>query len=129
MAVNGASFKLSENELRVMNIDHILTKKQISEKEKCLAKGQGMTLTLSIAQMKKLVKEKKHVGGFIFTIPAILAAIGAIGSVAGGAAAIAKTVSDVHKNKSELEEMKRHNLAMEKKGTGIKKSKNSKAKN
>ncbi len=76
MAVNGASFKLSENELRVMNIDHILTKKQISEKEKCLAKGQGMTLTLSVAQMKKLVKEKKHVGGFIFTIPAILAAIG-----------------------------------------------------
>ena len=64
-----------------------------------------MGLTLSLAQLRKVPKT----GGFIFTIPAILAALGALGSLAGGSAAIAKTVIDAKKNKAQLEEQKSHN--------------------
>ena len=51
------------------------------------------TLNLCKAQVQDIKR-----GGFIFSIPAILAGIGAIGSLAGGASAIAKAVID-KKNK------------------------------
>jgi hypothetical protein len=63
---------------------------------------------------------KIHYGGFILTLAAILSAIGAL---AGGAAGIIKAVHDKQKNDAELEEMKRHHLAMEAKtGSSIKRS-------
>lgn len=68
-------------------------------------------------------------GGFIFTIPAILAALGAVGSLAGGSAAIAKTVIDAKKNRAELDEQRRHNLAIEKQGKGVKRAMNKFKKN
>ena len=42
-----------------------------------------------------------------------MSAIGAIGVLAGGAAAITNAVHNKSKNDAELEEQKRHNLAME----------------
>jgi len=123
-SIKGCMFSVPHDELVNLNFDHVLTKKQLNDKAKKIKEGKGMDLNLTTAQMKKIKKE--HIGGFIITIPAILAALGAVGSLAGGAAAITKTVLDAKKNKQELEEQKRHNLAIEEKqGRGRpKKSKN-----
>lgn len=52
-------------------------------------------------------------GGFLpFLIPA-LAGLSAVGSLAGGAAAIARTVKNAENAKKELEEAKRHNRVIE----------------
>lgn len=68
-------------------------------------------------------------GGFL---PFLLPALAAIGSLTGGAAGIAKVVNDAKAARKQLEEMQRHNHAMEgrglylapyKKGTGLKKKK------
>jgi len=59
-------------------------------------------------------------GGFIFTIPALLAAAGAVGSLAGGAAGIANTVIDKKAQDKKLEEEVRHNKAMEGRGLFLK---------
>ena len=81
-------------------LDGLLTKKQREKKHSCLAKGHGIKLLLSIPQLRRLQGSRKQqkTGGFIFSIPAILAALGAVGSLAGGSAAIAKTVIDAIKN-------------------------------
>jgi hypothetical protein len=86
-----------------------------------LKKGGDLLIKLSIPVVKKvyeyLLKEKsgtQHKGGFL---PILLAALGAIGSLAGGAAAITSAVHKKEKENKELEEQKRHNLAME----GVKK--------
>ena len=57
-----------------------------------------------------------HRGGFL----PILAALGALGSLAGGAAGIAKAVSDARTNKAALAELKRHDLALEGRGLYLK---------
>ena len=61
--------------------------------------------------------ERKE-GGFIFTIPAIIAAVtgglAAAGGVAGGVAASVKAANDKAKNDLELAEQKRHNASIEK---------------
>jgi len=66
-----------------------------------------------IKKPSRIIPMPNRIGGFIFTIPAILAAIGAIGSLAGGASSIAKSVNEAKAAKAELEEKKRHNMAME----------------
>lgn len=59
-------------------------------------------------------------GGFIFTVPALLAGLGAAGSLAGGAAGIATAVNKSKAAKQLLAETKRHNKAMEAKaGKGL----------
>ena len=89
------------------NFQLYLTKTQINK----LQKGKPAQITLSKTQ---LIKN----GGFIFSIPAILAGIGAAAGIATG---IAKTVNEKkHQDKMEAEQ-KRHNLAMEKKGKGVNK--------
>jgi peroxiredoxin len=119
-AVKGICFNIPYSELNKLKIDYILTDKQLKEKQKKLKEGKGINLTLTTAQMKKIKNyPKEHIGGFIFSIPAILAALG---SLAGGAAAIAKTVLDEKKNREEIEELKRHNKVIE--GGKIRKSKN-----
>ena len=126
MKAKGVKFQIPAQELKSLNFSNILNKAQLAKKQKCLKKGHNMALTLSLAQLKKLRNQPKT-GGFIFTIPAILAALGAVGSLAGGSAAIAKTVIDAKKNKQELEEQKRHNEVMESsiltKGKGLKQRK------
>lgn len=118
-SIKACTFSIPHNELINLKIDHVLTKKQLNEKDKKIKEGKGINLTLTTTQMRKIKSSpKEHIGGFIFTIPAILAALGAVGSLAGGAAAIAKTVVDAKKNKEELGEQKRHNLAIEEKQGG-----------
>ena len=58
--------------------------------------------------------DKEKEGGIIpFLIP-LLAGLGAVGSLAGGASAIAKTVLESKSKDKELEEQKRNNLELEK---------------
>ena len=119
MKPKGVVYQIPYSNLKNLGaLDGLLTKKQREKKRSCLSKGHGMKLLLSTPQLRRLQRSRKQqkIGGFIFSIPAILAALGAVGSLAGGSAAIAKTVIDSKKNKAELEEQKRHNLAMEKKG-------------
>ena len=113
MSLKSLSFKIPHKELKTLNIDHILTPKQIEAKNKRIGKGIGsLLLTLTLPQILKLVKDKKeHKGGFIFTTA--LAILSAIGALAGGAAAITNAVHNKSKNDAELEEQKRHNLAIE----------------
>lgn len=69
---------------------------------------------------KRVIKAPKF-GGFIFSIPLILSALGALGGLGGGAAAIAKSVNDAKSNAQNLSETQRHNKVMEDlaKGKGI----------
>jgi hypothetical protein len=78
---------------------------------------KGLTLELNHSQLKN-----NHSGGFL---PILFAALGAIGALAGGSAAIANAVKTSQHQKEEEEEMKRHNKEMEKiaKGSGLKKKK------
>ncbi|XP_071056406.1 uncharacterized protein [Onthophagus taurus] len=62
----------------------------------------------------KIIKIPKT-GGFL---PLILAALGALGSLGGGAAAIAKTVNEAKIAREQLQEAQRHNRAMEPKAIG-----------
>jgi hypothetical protein len=52
-------------------------------------------------------------GGFVVTIPAFLAAIGAAASVAGASGGIAKAVNDEKHNDKTESEAKRHNKEVE----------------
>ena len=54
-------------------------------------------------------------GGIIPLIP-IFAALSAIGALSGGAAGIAKAVTDTNKNTADIAETKRHNKVIEGKG-------------
>ena len=93
------------------NFELYLTQRQITK----LNKGKTARINLSKSQ---LVKN----GGFIFTIPTILAGIGALAGVTSAASAVAKAVNaKKHENRTELEQ-KRHNAEMEKllsKKTGL----------
>ena len=119
MSIKSVSFTIPHKEISKLKIDHILTPKQIEAKKKRIGKGFGnLLLTLTLPQIKKLVK-KEHKGGFKLTTA--LAILSAIGALAGGAASIASAVHNKSKQDAELEEEKRHNLAMENRsGTGIK---------
>ena len=77
---------------------------------------KGVTLELNHNQLKT-----NHSGGFL---PILFAALGAIGALAGGSAAIANAVKTSHQA-AEEEETKRHNLQIEKiaNGAGFKKKK------
>lgn len=94
------------------NIPILLTKTQVSK----ISKGIPFNLKLSLAQVKALAKH----GGFLITLPTLLAAASAIGSLAGGASAIAKTVNDKKVADKKLKEQERHNRQMEGKGLFLK---------
>ena len=74
-----------------------------------------------IKEIKKIIEERseeyKNGGIFPFLIP-LLAGLGAVGSLAGGAAGIAKTVMTSKAKEKELEEQKRNNLELEKLARG-----------
>lgn len=79
---------------------------------------------LNFGVKKTAAKKKRRIiptpkrGGFL---PLLLPILGAIGALGGGAAGIAKAVNDAKANKEQLEEQKRHNLALEAaaKGKGL----------
>lgn len=60
-------------------------------------------------------KNTTKMGGIlpIAAMPALLAGISAIGSLVGGVAGVAKTVSDMKTSQKQLAEHERHNHAME----------------
>jgi len=61
-------------------------------------------------EFKKIISTEKE-GGFL---PLILAALGALGALAGGGAAVAGTVLSNKNEREKNEEQNRHNLEMEK---------------
>jgi hypothetical protein len=65
-----------------------------------------------IRRPTRIIPIPKKIGGFI-GLAALLAALSAAGSLAGGASAIAKAVNEVKNAKADLEEKKRHNMAIE----------------
>lgn len=67
---------------------------------------------------QRIIKPPPKIGGFIFSIPLLLGALGALGSLGGGAAAIAKTVNDAKAVNKNLEETQRHNKMMEQLASG-----------
>lgn len=80
-------------------------------------------IKIAYAAAKKLVHKKPFVkiprvipvpksGGFLPLIP-ILAGLSAVGSIAGGAAGIAKTINDYKSARKQIAEQKRHNEKME----------------
>jgi len=71
-----------------------------------------------VTKRRRPRKKGRKVGGFI---PLLIAALGALGSLAGGGAAIAKAVNQAKANKTQLEEVMRHNKVIESKilGSGI----------
>ena len=80
--------------------------------KKCIEVDIGMTLKLSKSQVQSMNRS----GGFI---PLLLAGLGALASLAGGASAIAKTVIHKRARDRELDEQQRHNMAMESSGAGL----------
>lgn len=94
-----------------------LTQRQINKIEKSKKEHKGCRITLSYDQLKQ-----NHSGGFL---PLVFAGLAALGSLVGGGAAVAKTINDNKNQQKELQELKRHNLAMEsKRGAGLKKKLN-----
>lgn len=86
----------------------------------------GKSITIPIS---KTLIGKVHEGGFLPAllpfIPYIIAGIGTAGAVTGGISTAINAANNAKKNQEELVEMKRHNLTMESKGTGLKKTKKS----
>lgn len=85
--------------------------------------GCGITSKLSVARRGfRKVNKKKNVkrilgipksGGFLPLIPAILAGLSTIGSLATGSAAIASAVNKSKAAQNQLSEQKRHNQLLE----------------
>lgn len=70
-------------------------------------------------KVPRIIKVPSITGGVLPLLP-ILAGLGAIGSVIGSATGIVKTIKDMNNAKAQLQENKRHNLAMEQKiGSGL----------
>lgn len=84
---------------------------------------QGKKYYISKAKIEWLKKEggfqSEKEGGFLPLIPLILGGIAAAGSIAGGAAGIAKAVQDKNANSAALSEQQRHNAEMEKAAKAI----------
>lgn len=69
----------------------------------------GKTSKRKSSRKQRIIKSPKK-GGFL---PFLLPLLGALGAVGGGAASIAKAVNDAKAKNKQLEEQKRHDLAME----------------
>src|SRR5438093_1907554 len=93
------------------------------EKEKIDEGFDSVTISLSKKKIKFIKDEKE--GGFLpllALLPAIFGGLAAAGSVAGGAAGIAKAVNDKKASDAAAEETARHNKEIESKltsGSGI----------
>ena len=74
---------------------------------KCVKCSKMKSRFISAAEVKK--------GGFIFTVPAVLGAVGALSGLASGVSAIATAVNKKKSDDTMLAETKRHHVTMEKK--------------
>lgn len=100
-----------------------IVKKIQSQIKKLKSKDNRTAINFAYSAAKKLFKNKKGIrlprcipipktGGFLPLIP-IFAGLSALGSLAGGAAGIAKAVNDYKVAQKNLQESIRHNKAME----------------
>lgn len=81
-------------------------------KKKSTKKGGAHSKKKMSTRKERIILSPKK-GGFL---PLLLPLLGALGAVGGGAASIAKAVNDAKAQNKQLEEQKRHDLAMEGKG-------------
>lgn len=80
-------------------------------------KGGALNKQKTQRRRKRILRTPKARGGFL---PFLLPLLGALGAVAGGGASIASAVNKAKAERQNLEEQKRHNLAMEQlKGNGL----------
>ena len=106
--------KLKLNEPCIVRIDPskkanhhlLLTHTQVNQLNNAKSAGTSKDLKISKTQLDKN-------GGFIITIPTLLAGIGAAASMAGAAGGIAKAVNDKKHNDKMESEAKRHNKKVE----------------
>ena len=75
---------------------------------------QGKCVKCSKMKSRFISAAEAKSGGFIFTVPAVLGAVGAISGLASGASAIATAVNKKKSDDKMLAETKRH-VTMEKK--------------
>lgn len=101
----------------VMNVKRKLGMGMKNKKLYKVKKGGALKNKRKIPQKKRVISIPKK-GGFL---PFLLPLLGALGAVGGGAASIAKAVNDAKAQQKQLEETKRHDLAMEQnaKGKGL----------
>ena len=83
-------------------------------------RGGGTTKRKSTSTMKRKATRKRILpvakrGGVLPLLP-LLGGLGALGSLIGGAASVAKTVNENAFKKRQLEELQRHNRALEGRG-------------
>ncbi len=105
------------------------------QRDKTLGISKGSTIALAAAKAalkaaggKRIIKQPRIIpipkyGGFLPLIP-IFAGLSALGALAGGAAGIAKAVTDAKNARKILDETNRHNKTMEaiaigKSGSGL----------
>lgn len=101
---SGVSLRLPRNQLTGTHI-LLLNTRQISRIENAKRTKTGLVLEMSYNQLKL-----NQSGGFL---PLLLAGLAALGSLAGGGAAIANSVLQKKAKDKELLELERHNKAME----------------
>ena len=90
-------------------------KYKMSKKQKPMVQGKCVKCSKMKSQFISAAEAKK--GGFIFTVPAVLGAVGALSSLASGASAIATAVNKKKSDDKMLAETKRHHVTMEKKNS------------
>lgn len=103
--------------------ENVISKVKLPERLRTLHKtGKTYSIYISKELLRKVKKQisgdSEKTGGFLPFLPLIFGGLGALGALAGGSAAVAKTVIDKNRADAELEETKRHNLETEKAITG-----------
>ena len=86
-------------------------KYKMSKNQKPMVQGKCVKCSKMKSQFISAAEAKK--GGFIFTVPAVLGAVGALSSLASGASAIATAVNKKKSDDKMLAETKRHHVTME----------------
>ena len=85
---------------------------------KCSKKSCSKNVTKRKTTGKRSRRGRSVRGGFLPALVPILAGLSAIGGIGSGVSQMIKNVKDVRRGDLELEEMKRHNMAMERSGSG-----------
>ena len=88
-------------------------KYKMSKNQKPMVQGKCVKCSKMKSQFISAAEAKKVKGGFIFTVPAVLGAVGALSGLVSGASAINKKKSD----DKMLAETKRHHVTKEKKNS------------
>jgi hypothetical protein len=116
---SGVALQLKYNNLINGVHEIVIGSDDIKRIENAKKSRKGLRLVLSYNEIKNIKQ-----GGFL---PWLFAGLGALGALMGGGAAVTNTVINKKQKEKELEELKRHNKAME--GRGIRKKSTSKRKN